>query len=256
MEVKTSFPMWVEAEKAYLSEQLETKKAQRDVCAAYMLDAHSAYDYWAQNLVENLGAQGIHLGETDDGAVEMKLRQTFIRRLSAISEGENTEPVVRNTLQQAAEEAFACMQETAAAFAQGLYREMKAVTERLEKIRDLAQMPGLPAQHFLVPLEVNAAWIQPVIPAKRILVNTDVMPYIRQVIRASYVAWMGQMKDQLQQWQTRLRQQIQEDIQNDLPLTKTMEQIQVLQENQKLLALQSRLDEEELLRIHTLLNSQ
>ena len=88
------------------------------------------------------------------------------------------------------------------------------------------------------------------------LLNTDIMPHIRQLIHHSILFYLGNVKRYVRIWQKQLERQFACDLQDRDMAKPIMETMNALLEQKQLLALQCRLDEEQVQKICAFLLTQ
>lgn len=251
-------PAWQKAAENDLQQQIDHCQAQWDVCDSLLECGELTFREWMLQMDAVLLEQGITTENVESGAFETNLRNCFIRNLSAITESDNTEENVRGAVATAGSQAMDYMSQVGGQVRDEIHAAMAKIAERYEKIRFLAGLPE--------PLEPEAedgpipslefAWHEPVMATQQTLLNTDIMPHIRQLIHHSILFYLGNVKRYVRIWQKQLERQFACDLQDRDMAKPIMETMNALLEQKQLLALQCRLDEEQVQKICAFLLTQ
>lgn len=251
-------PVWQKAAENDLQQQIDHCQAQWDVCDSLLECGELTFREWMLQMDAVLLEQGITTENVESGAFETNLRNCFIRNLSAITESDNTEENVRGAVATAGSQAMDYMSQVGGQVRDEIHAAMAKIAERYEKIRFLAGLPE--------PLEPEAedgpipslefAWHKPVMATQQTLLNTDIMPHIRQLIHHSILFYLGNVKRYVRIWQKQLERQFVCDLQDRDMAKPIVETMNALLEQKQLLALQCRLDEEQVQKICAFLLTQ
>ena len=250
-EVRKNLPAWQQAAKDELEQETNRRLVQRDICDSLLECGMLTCKEWMQQMERSMLEMGITAVDLENSPFETNLRACFIRNLSAITESENTEETVRKAIISAGSEAITNMTQVCDTIAQRIHTNMESIGQRFITIRTLAQLPEpLEPEVEDGPIPVlTFSWRQPLLPPQEQLVNTDVMPHIRKLIHVSVLNYIGNVKRYVRVWQNQLERQFAHDIENKAMAQPALDALNSLAEQKQLLALQCRLDEEQVARI-------